>query len=396
MSSSRESTNSRPSSSRCPRSPAVIMPVDHAPALRTGRCSPRTASRAPTKMWPVSPGGSGRPSSSRISSRGVGRGPADRARRLEQVARRRRSSPTPPRSSRRGCRAPAPNSSMKARASPAVERRAAAHHDPQRARCRSGARSAGSRSMMRLQHHRHDRQHLARGGARSARASRSRRSAAAARPCSPSAGGDHRSGRSRARGTAARGPGRPSPRRSARAAGTTRAARGSRRGRTRAPFGAPVVPEVRITVRPSSAGGVERRGVAARAARSSVGERRASVAVGPATTRAIEPASGLASTTSVNSPSWTSTGGLLAAQHRAQLGRGQRGVQQQRVGAELRRRRPPSRRTPAPLRHRIAEPVARPEPGAREAARDRVRVRLDLRVGDRAVVVDQGRLARRA
>ena len=76
--------------------------------------------------------------------------------------------------------------------------------------------------------------------------------------------------------------------------------------RTCAPFGAPVVPEVRITVLPSSAGAPSGEGSPVRSC-ARVGKP-ASVVPGRATIRTTEP-DPASVTTSVNSPSWTSTFG---------------------------------------------------------------------------------------
>ena len=81
----------------------------------------------------------------------------------------------------------------------------------------------------------------------------------------------------------------------------------------------------------------------------------------------------------------------FAAEHRAELGRGHRRVQHQRVRAELRGRDHRLDERDA-VAAQDAEPVARSEPQPGKAAGDRIGVRLDLLVGDRALVVDQRRL----
>ena len=103
ISSSRPATNSRPSSSRWPRSPVDMRPADHRLAV-AGRVALHDHLVADEDAPGLARGRPrGRPSSSSLTH-GLARRAAGRARRGAQVARRRRSSPTPPRSSRRCCR----------------------------------------------------------------------------------------------------------------------------------------------------------------------------------------------------------------------------------------------------------------------------------------------------
>ena len=162
--------------------------------------------------------------------------------------------------------------------------------------------------------------------------------------------------------------------------------------RTCAPFGAPVVPDVRITVRPSSGGGSSGAGSPRRSS-ARVGSCEA-VSPGVATMRAIEPGSA-AVTTSANSPSWTSTVGCSRSSTAASSGPGIDVLSNSESAPSLDDATIVST-NPAALRHRMPSRSPGFSPAAASPRAIAFVRALDLAVGDRLLVVDQRGLVCRA